>query len=52
MSSDVRFLSFVHRVQFTNTVVILPTIDAFKNVYDLLVRLKGFPPLEGTLNHT
>ena len=52
MTSDARFLFFVHRVQFTNTVVILPTIDAFKNVYDLLVRLKGFPPLEGTLNHT
>jgi chloride channel 7 len=27
--------------------------DAFNaNVYDLLVRLKGFPHHEGTLNHT
>lgn len=38
MSSDARFLFFVHRVQFTNTVVILATIDAFKkaDVYLLI----------------
>jgi hypothetical protein len=32
MSSDARFLSFVHRVQFTNTIVILPAIDVFKKL--------------------
>ena len=38
MSSDACFLFFVHRVQFTNTVVILATIDAFKkaDVYLLI----------------
>jgi hypothetical protein len=32
MTSDARFLFFVHRVQFTNIVVILATIDAFKKL--------------------